>query len=429
MAKKRRIDSRRGGKVVLIILLVILLLGLGALEAKVRYDLNNPFSYHIHIAEKGTQNKIENTDGSVSGQDEYAYTVEISKHWENDPGTTYMTYGAQYDNTVVNHSVYDIVDWSVAITVPEKNIKIDSYWSGEWVYDKQSDRIDFSPEENIATIKAGESVTFGAVMISDELMDFKDVTVMGRRYRPITSYALFWVIMVLLIAWVTSSIAYILFLIRDNNYRKNAERLDKVISQTMTTFANFIDTKDRYTKGHSARVSYYSQKIAEKLGMDEDRIRDIGYIGLMHDCGKLGIPGVILNKPGKLTPEEFDIMKTHTENGDKMLADYTAISDIRDGVLYHHERYDGKGYMAGLAGEDIPLVARIIGVADAMDAMNSDRCYRDHLSKDVILSELEKNKGTQFDPEIAQIMIDMIHSGEVFVGDDEGDAGRKDSAG
>ena len=155
---------------------------------------------------------------------------------------------------------------------------------------------------------------------------------------------------------MTSAVAYILYRIRENNYRKNAQRLNDVISQTMTTFANFIDTKDRYTKGHSARVSYYSQKIAEKLGMDEDRVRDIGYIGLMHDCGKLGIPGTILNKPGTLTEEEFNIMKTHTTNGEKMLADFTAIPDIKDGALYHHERFDGMGYMSGLAGEDIPLV-------------------------------------------------------------------------
>ncbi len=419
MSNIQRKYAKHHGTVILIVVFIILAAGLCGLAAKVRYDLNNPFSYHIRVSDADSEDsgKIKSSDGSVVGSDEYGYTVDISKHWQNDPGTPLMTYGAQYDNTITNESDYDIVDWSVVINVPEKNITIDSYWNGEWVYNKQESTIDFTPDERIETIKSGDSATYGAVMISKELMHFSDVVFTGKRYKPITSYLLFWVIMVLLIAWVTSVIAYVLYLIRDNNYRKNAQRLNDVISQTMTTFANFIDTKDRYTKGHSARVSYYSQKIAEKLGMDEDRVRDIGYIGLMHDCGKLGIPGNILNKPGKLTAEEFDIMKTHTTNGAKMLADFTAIADIKDGVLYHHERYDGTGYMAGLAGEDIPLVARIIGVADAMDAMNSDRCYREHLSKEVILTELENNKGTQFDPKIAQIMIDMIHSGEVFVGE------------
>ena len=108
-------------------------------------------------------------------------------------------------------------------------------------------------------------------------------------------------------------------------------------------------------------------------------------------------------------------MKLHTKKGGDILTEFKAIEGIREGVMYHHERYDGTGYMEGRKGEDIPLVARIIGVADAMDAMNSDRCYRAHLTREKILEELENNKGTQFDPKIAQIMIDMINSGEVFV--------------
>ncbi len=420
MPNKPHTGHKRGGRAILIMIFILLALGMLGLWSKVRYDLNNPFSYHMTITD--AQSEVATTtaavDGSVRAGDEYRYTVDISKHWQNDPNTPMQTYGAQYDNTVINDSGYDIVDWSVVITVPEKNIKIDSYWNGEWEYDKNASTITFTPDERIETIRSGDSATFGAVMISTELMNFTDAVFTGKRYKPITAYPLFWVIMVMFVAWATSVVAYVLYLIRDENYRKNAQKLNDVISQTMSTFANFIDTKDRYTKGHSARVSYYSQKIAEKLGMDEERIRDIGYIGLMHDCGKLGIPGNILNKPGKLTESEFDIMKTHTTNGEKMLRDFTAIADIKDGALYHHERFDGKGYMKGLAGEDIPLVARIIGVADAMDAMNSDRVYRNHLDKDIILQELENNKGTQFDPKIAQIMIDMIHSGEVFVGDE-----------
>ncbi|MCR5687271.1 MAG: HD-GYP domain-containing protein [Lachnospiraceae bacterium] len=409
--------SFRYGVAILILMLAVIIAGLAALLSKINRDLSTPFQYHFQINEDASEEVITSSDGSIISDDGYVYTVEISKHWLNDPGGPLENYGAQYDNTIVNGSSFDIVKWSAVIEVPEKNITIDSSWSGEWVYDKQSDTISFTPEANIATIKSGKSVTFGAVMISDELMNFTDMTFSGCRYKPITGYLAFWILMVMLIVWITSSFAYILYRIRERNYRKNSEKLNNVISQTMSTFANFIDTKDRYTKGHSARVSYYSQKIAEKLGFSDEQIRDIGYIGLMHDCGKLGIPGDILKKPGVLTKEEFDIMKTHTTNGGAILKDFTAIDGMKEGVVSHHERYDGTGYMEGLAGEDIPLVARIICVADALDAMNSDRCYRNHLNRETILSELENNKGTQFDPKIAQIMIDMIKSGEVFLGE------------
>lgn len=402
--KKKKFTKEMYGSIVLAVTFVLLLAGFLALTYKVRSDLKNPFVLHLRALEENEMS-----------DDEFVYTVNISKHWVNDPDVPLQTYGAQYDNTITNNTSYDIVNWSVVMTVPEKNITLDSYWNGEWVYDKAAGTIEMTPNEMIESIRANDSATFGSVMISKELMDFTEVTFTGCKYKPITKYLLFWVIMTLAVVWITSLIAYVLYRIREENHRKNTERLNNVISQTMSTFANFIDTKDRYTKGHSARVSYYSQKIAEKLGMGEEEIRDIGYIGLMHDCGKLAIPGGILNKPGKLTGDEFDVMKLHTTNGGNILKDFTAIEGIKDGALYHHERYDGTGYMEGLKGEEIPLVARIICVADAMDAMNSDRVYRGHLSRDVIISELETNKGTQFDAKIAQIMIDMIKSGEVFI--------------
>ncbi len=403
MNKNRLLKDKKGIFIFIAILafLAILLCGLGY---KVSRDLKYPFIHHLHL------------EGDQIATSDFTYAVEISKHWVNDPDTPLRNYGAQYDTTITNNSGYDIVKWNLVMEVPERNITIDSSWNGVWEYDKNADKIYYEPDDVTKTILAGDSVTFGAVMISGELMKFTDISITGCKYKPMTRYPLFWLIMILLIAWVTAFVLYLIYHAREVNHRRYADRLNNVISQTMSTFANFIDTKDRYTKGHSARVSYYSQKIAEKLGMSEEKVRDIGYIGLMHDCGKLSIPGEILRKPGKLTPEEFDVMKSHTTNGGKLLEDFTAIDEIRDGVLYHHERYDGNGYMEGLSGEDIPLVARIICVADALDAMNSDRCYREHLSREVILKELESNKGTQFDPKIAQIMIDMIKSGEVFVG-------------
>lgn len=413
--KKELPKSAKHGIAILVSSLVILLIGLAALTAKISHDLSTPFTYHLHAEDPSVTGKDAVNDGSVKEGDDYTYTVDISKHWQNDPDTPFMTYGAQYDNTITNNSTYDIVNWSVVLKVPERNITIDSYWNGEWVYDKHESTITVTPDDRIEIIRAGDFATFGAIMISEELMNFTEISITGCRYKPLTKYALFWVIMVLLVAWVTSAIAYVFYRIREENYRKNSERLNNVISQTMSTFANFIDTKDEDTRGHSNRVSYYSMKFAEKLGMSEDEIRDIGYIGLMHDCGKLAVRNEILTKPGKLTTEEFDVMKLHTTEGGKILHDFSAIPGIQDGVLYHHERYDGTGYMAGLKGEEIPLVARIICVADALDAMDSNRCYRKRLSKDVILSELETYKGTQFDPKIAQLAIDMINSGEIYI--------------
>ena len=153
--------------------------------------------------------------------------------------------------------------------------------------------------------------------------------------------------------------------------------------------------------------------IAEKLNFSDTELRNIYYIGLMHDCGKCYISDEILKKPAPLNKEEYEIIKNHTVKGAAMLEDFTSIEHVREGVLYHHERYDGTGYPEGLKGENIPLIARIICVADSFDAMNSRRCYRDMLSKEYILSELEKNKGKQFDPNLADIFLKLIDEGKI----------------
>ena len=139
----------------------------------------------------------------------------------------------------------------------------------------------------------------------------------------------------------------------------------------------------------------------------------------MHDIGKIGVPDSILNKPGKLTEEEMDIIRNHVNVGGEILKDFTALNGIADGAKYHHERCDGKGYCMGLSKEEIPRVARIIGVADSYDAMASDRCYRKALSEDVIVDELKKCSGTQFDPEVVPHMLAMIEEGIVPMREEE----------
>ena len=186
------------------------------------------------------------------------------------------------------------------------------------------------------------------------------------------------------------------------------EKLEKISMQIVQTLSGAIDAKDAYTKGHSTRVADYSKEIARRAGLSAHEQDDIYIMGLLHDVGKIGVADAIINKPGKLTDEEYAIIKTHPTMGASILKTITEFPKLVIGVQWHHERYDGRGYPDGIAGEDIPLEARIIAVADAYDAMSSRRSYRSDLTQEVIRSEVEKGMGTQFDPRFAQIMLEMI---------------------
>ena len=140
-------------------------------------------------------------------------------------------------------------------------------------------------------------------------------------------------------------------------------------SEISAAFAKVIDMKDTYTNGHSERVAKYTAMIAKEMGYDEETVEKYYRIGLLHDVGKVGIPKAVLNKPGKLTDEEYDVIKEHTTKGHEVLKDISAVPELAVGALSHHERHDGKGYPNGLSGNDIPEVARIIAVADSFDAM------------------------------------------------------------
>ena len=176
----------------------------------------------------------------------------------------------------------------------------------------------------------------------------------------------------------------------------------------MEALAHTIDAKDEYTKGHSIRVAKYSRMIANRMGLPEERCESIYYMGLLHDLGKIGVPNEIINKPGRLTDEEYDVIKTHPGMGSGILGEIKTRPDLVIGARWHHERYDGTGYPDHKKGEEIPLEARIIAVADTYDAMTSNRSYRHYLSQDRVREELEKNIGTQFDEKVARSMIEMI---------------------
>lgn len=195
-------------------------------------------------------------------------------------------------------------------------------------------------------------------------------------------------------------------------YLRTIEEKNREIQQmtldTITTVANIIDAKDEYTQGHSQRVAEYSSAIARKMGYSEEEVEKVRYIALMHDIGKIGIPDAVLKKPGRLDDDEYALMKQHVDIGAEILSGNHMIEGLAMGARYHHEKYDGNGYSSGLKGEDIPEIARIIGLADAYDAMTSTRVYRKRLSDEEVLEEIKRNKGTQFDPHIADIFLEML---------------------
>jgi len=185
-------------------------------------------------------------------------------------------------------------------------------------------------------------------------------------------------------------------------------KMERLSYQAMETLANTIDAKDNYTRGHSTRVAKYAREIAKRMGKDEKAQRTIYFMGLLHDIGKIGIKDDIINKPGGLTEEEFFSIRRHSTIGYDILRDMSEISDIEKGARWHHERYDGTGYPDGLKGEEIPEYARIICVADAYDAMTSKRSYRDAMPQFKVREEIKRGRGTQFDPRIADVILDII---------------------
>lgn len=190
--------------------------------------------------------------------------------------------------------------------------------------------------------------------------------------------------------------------------KRRREKVERLSMQIMLTLAETIDAKDKYTNGHSLRVAGYAREIARRAGKSKQEQKEIYFIGLLHDIGKIGIPNTIINKSSGLTEEEYKIMKDHPQIGADILENMTEIPGLAIGARWHHELYDGTGYPDGLKGENIPEIARLIGVSDAYDAMTSKRSYRDVMSQERVKEELKKGRGTQFDPFYADIMLQMV---------------------
>lgn len=196
----------------------------------------------------------------------------------------------------------------------------------------------------------------------------------------------------------------------ESEIKKQKKKVSDLSFQAMITIAHTIDLKDRYGEGHSLRVALYSREIARRLGWTVEELENLYNVALLHDIGKIAIEDSILNKMGTLTEQEYESVKRHTKVGADIVKNTTFIPGIKEGISYHHERYDGTGYV-GLKGKDIPLIARILAVADAVTAMEEDRSFRRRLSSMELEKELISNKGKQFDPDIVNVAVEMLHEG------------------
>lgn len=257
------------------------------------------------------------------------------------------------------------------------------------------------------------------------VFDNQDQILEQRQYRiikerEIYDYSWFnvYIIVVAMLAAVWFAVYLFFTYVRRKMERQQREielkdRQLEMGNQTILAIANTVDAKDVRTSQHSLRVSIYSKMIGKELGFSDEECDNLERAARMHDIGKIGIPDRILNKPSRLDEDEYKTMQSHVTRGATILKGFTLIDHAVDGALYHHERYDGKGYPNGLKGEEIPLYGRIIGVADAFDAMTANRVYRKQMDFNYVLNEMRNGRGTQFDPQFVDILLKLIEDGKI----------------
>ncbi len=278
--------------------------------------------------------------------------------------------------------------------------------------------------ENYSTVELNETneiiytnLNGGENTLEIKLIDSDTNDVLSKKYivinkeYSVVEVKLFRMFAAFLAVLLIAPLIYLFLSYRIYRNKKKHKRSLAIAEQAMHSFAKTIDAKDPYTKGHSERVAEYSVEIAKRYGVAEERLSDLYYAALLHDIGKIGIPDSILKKPGKFNDEEYEIMKTHTTVGAEILSDMPVIKNIQYGARDHHEKYDGTGYPRGISGNLISFEGRVIGAADAYDAMTTLRGYNNTFTHEQIIKEYQEKAGKQFDPKIAQIVIEMIEDG------------------
>ena len=225
-------------------------------------------------------------------------------------------------------------------------------------------------------------------------------------------------VLMLIVVWLTRGVERTRLkrtLTKQKNKLMLAKQQVQMANEAILAIARTVDAKDVATSQHSMRVGEYSLLIGKELGLSKEECDNLHQAAIVHDIGKIGIADAVLNKPGRLTDEEYAIMKTHVIKGAEILKDFTLVDHIIEGVLYHHERYDGSGYPKGLKGEEIPLFGRIIAVADVFDAMTANRVYRQKMDIDYVINEMIRGKGKQFDGRFVDILLGLIESKKIDV--------------
>ena len=238
--------------------------------------------------------------------------------------------------------------------------------------------------------------------------------------KAIYETAWFVVMMVFWSILLIAIIAGVVVRFKTKSLEKKQRETQQLIDEIIEAFAMTIDMKDKYTRGHSKRVAEYTADLARELGYDEETVTKYHNIALLHDIGKLGIDYKVLNKDGKLSDEEFTIIKSHSIQGYNLLRKISIMPELAIGAKSHHERPDGRGYPEGLKGEEIPRVAQIIAVADTFDAMYSDRPYRKRMNFDRAVSIIKEVSGTQLQSDVVDAFLRLVDRGFFKAEDDEG---------
>ena len=407
----------------------------------------------------------------ADGQQSSVCTVDIVSNatWpKEDALIETVKEGGQFDMTVSNIGSMDIADWELKIK-PGTECYLNQGWNGtveihqgvsgrnemiqtldlhnfdfdyddvklEYVgRDKNNLMIHLYPGDYVvyhptninqmseaflpADSGSESSSTVGLIFYYADGVELTDYELTYHFAKSVTEGTGYYALLAAAILWGLALLSLIVWRLARVKSEHELREREAMLVETLDLISHFVDAKDPYTNGHSERVAEYAKKIAEKMGFSQSEVRYAFYAGMLHDVGKSYVPDEILKKKGRLTDEEYKCIKSHTTSGYEMLRNIKSIPGIADGASCHHERYDGKGYPNGLSGVDIPLLARIICVADSFDAMNSTRCYRKNLTKDFILKELKDNEGRQFDPDVAEAMLELIEQGDISIEDDPG---------
>ncbi|MBR6404319.1 MAG: HD domain-containing protein [Eubacterium sp.] len=266
----------------------------------------------------------------------------------------------------------------------------------------------------------GGTYTFNMKLKSNVGGEEKSIAVIIEKEKAIYEFVWFKILLGFIGVMMIVGIVTMYFRRKTASLVKKQNENKMFIREMIEAFAKTIDMKDKYTNGHSSRVAEYTAMLAEELGYDEEEVEKFYNIALLHDIGKIGIPPEVLNKPGKLTDQEFNIIKSHSAQGYKVLKDISIMPELAIGAGAHHERPDGKGYPKGLKGDEIPRVAQIIAVADTFDAMYSDRPYRKRMNFEKAVSIIKEVSGTQLFPDVVDAFVRLVEKGKFRAPDDEG---------